>query len=60
MLKRIKETAENALRPLAKKVVTPILRSGVGDRVGSVRVAKRFAKTPAVARLDEMLEVRKA
>ena len=44
MLKQLRETAAAALRPLAKKVVTPLLTSQLGDEVGTVRIAKRFAK----------------
>lgn len=44
MMKQLFDTATSLVKPLAKRVVTPILDSHVGNGVGSVRVLRRFAK----------------
>ena len=44
MVKQLFETAASAVKPLAKRVVTPLLDSPLGEGVGTVRVLRRFAK----------------
>lgn len=44
MMQKWMAAAADAIRPLAKAVLAPLLRSNAGERVGAVSVARRLAR----------------
>jgi glutaredoxin 3 len=49
MMQVLRERTTQALLPIARRIVEPMLRLDIGDQIGFVRIAKRFARQWAAA-----------